>query len=208
MISVIVHYNEDRGFLEGCLDSIKSQKDVDFEIIESFSENGVSYNFNRGLEQAQGEFCKFVCEDDYLPEGALKILNDSIGDFGWIFANAIQIDKTGQWVYRPGDFSRRFMTLEENLNTNRIHGGTTLYRTDLLRLIGGMDETLWTGEEYDMHLKLWSKGFVPGYVDKEVYVHRIWAGQKSRKYRKTLNDKIIRNAEIKKIQARYRNPVQ
>jgi glycosyltransferase involved in cell wall biosynthesis len=206
MISVIVPYNKDRGYLKRCIDSINSQTGVEFEVIESFSQNSWGYNFNRGLERAKGEFCKFVAEDDYLPPSALHSLNEGIGDNYWIFANAIQEESTGRWVYRPGDYSREFHTLEENLRTNRIHGGTTLYRTDVLRGVGGADESLWTGEEYDMHLKLWSKGFVPGYINREVYVHTLWGGQKSRQYRR--QNKQQRDEQIKKIQARYHDPVQ
>jgi glycosyltransferase involved in cell wall biosynthesis len=176
------------------------QQGVDFEIIESMSEERVSYNFNRGLEQAQGEYCKFVAEDDWLPPGALKALRDGIKDRPWIFANAIQMGPE-KWTYRPGDYSKDFMIFRENLQTNRIHGGTTLYRTEILREIGGMDEDLWTGEEYDMHLKLWSNGYVPGYIDAEVYCHRIWGGQKSRRFRQ--QNKNLRDEAIKTIQARY-----
>jgi hypothetical protein len=64
-----------------------------------------------------------------------------------------------------------------------------------------MDEELWTGEEYDMHLKLWGLGYKPGYINREVYVHRLWGGQKSRRLRQ--QNKNERDEQIKKIQARY-----
>ena len=206
MISVIIPYNKDRGYLSRCIESIKIQTGVEYEIILSNSNKGVAYNFNRGLEKAKGRYCKFVSEDDYLPPSALHTLQEGIQNNFWIFANAIQEDGDNRWVYRPGDYSKNFMSLHENLITNRIHGGTTLYRTEMLQNIGGMDESLWTGEEYDMHMRLWSKGFVPGYINREVYVHTLWAGQKSRKYRKF--NKKERDEQIKKIQARYNDPVQ
>lgn len=204
MISVIVPYNKDRGFLKECIASIESQE-TEHEIILSKSDKSVSYNFNRGLEQAKGEYCKFVAEDDMLAPDGLKYLERAINGEFWVFANAIQRD-SDEWIYRPYDFCEQFMSFSENLRVNRIHGGTTLYRTEILRKIGGMDETLWTGEEYDMHLKLWSIGFIPGYVDREVYIHRIWSGQKSRIYRKQNKQK--RDEAIKAIQARYYDKVQ
>lgn len=206
MISVIIPYNKDRGFLTRCIKSIESQEYKDFEIILSQSDKSVAWNFNRGLEKAKGEYCKFVCEDDALVPGSLQTLHDAIQDEFWVFANAIQETENGQWIYRPGDYSRDFLKFSENVVTNRIHGGTTLYRTPILQAIGGMDETLWTGEEYDMHLKLWSKGFIPGYVDKVVYLHTLWSGQKSKILRQTRKSE--RDEEIKRIQARYTNPVQ
>jgi hypothetical protein len=52
-----------------------------------------------------------------------------------------------------------------------------------------------------MHLRLWSKGYKPVYIDKEVYVHRLWNGQKSKQLRRTNKNK--RDEEIKRIQALY-----
>jgi glycosyltransferase involved in cell wall biosynthesis len=204
MISVIVPYDKDRGFLKQCVDSIESQSG-DFEIVLSQSDESVSYNFNRGLEKCKGEYCKFVTEDDYLPEGALEYLAEGINGFPWIFANAIQIDPNGEWIYRPSDYSKEYLTFEENVKTNRVHGGTTLYRTEILKSIGGMNEELWTGEEYDMHLRLFSIGAMPGYINKEVYCHRLWSGQKSKLLRK--NRKHERQEEIKRIQSLYYDKV-
>jgi len=206
MISVIIPYNKDRGYLERCIESIQIQQGVEFEIIMSHNDKPVSVNFNLGLAKAKGEFCKYVCEDDYLPQFALMNLVQGIGDKDWAFANAIQESTDDKWIYRPGDYSKDFLTLQENLKTNRIHGGTTIYRTELLKQIGGLDETLWTAEEYDMHLKLWTAGHVPGYINKEVYIHTLWSGQKSKFYRKTKRHE--RDKEIKRIQSFYLNEIQ
>jgi glycosyltransferase involved in cell wall biosynthesis len=198
MISVIVPYNKDRGYLEQCVKSIESQ-DVRYEIILSKSDKSVAYNFNRGLEKANGEYCKFVCEDDWLPFGALRYLLDGIDGHDWIMGNAIQVD-VNNWIYNPSKHEG-FKTLEGNIKTNRIHGGTTLYRTELLHMFGGMDEMLWTGEEYDMHLRMMQAGYLPGYVDNEVYCHRLWSGQKSKILRKTRTHE--RQKEIERIQSLY-----
>jgi len=87
-----------------------------------------------------------------------------------------------------------------------MHMGSTLYRTDVLREIGGMDETLLTGEEYDMHLKLLYLGYNPAYIDKEVYHYRMWSGGKSVIFRK--HNKEWRQNELKKIQTRYLDKIQ
>lgn len=204
MISVIIPYDKDRGFLKQCIESVESQSG-DFEIVLAHSDKSVAYNFNRGLDKAKGEFCKFVTEDDYLPPGALEYLLEGINGFPWVCANAIQLEVDREWIYKPGDYSDNFLTFDENVKTNRIHGGTTLYRTEILRSIGGMDETLWTGEEYDMHLRLFSIGAMPGYIDKEVYCHRLWPGQKSKQLRKTRKHE--RQQEIKRIQSLYSDKV-
>jgi glycosyltransferase involved in cell wall biosynthesis len=161
----------------------------------------VAYNFNQGLQRAKGEYCKFVTEDDYLPVDGLKHLAQGIQDYPWIFANALQVDDN-QWIYKPPAEATQF---EVNVRENKIRGGTTLYRTDILREIGGMDERLWTGEEYEMHLRLFSLGYNPGYIDKVVYCHRLWSGQKSKQLRK--NKSYERKEEIKRIQSLYNDKV-
>ena len=203
MISVIIPYNKDRGYLGRAVESIRKQ-DVDHEIILSHSDASVAVNFNNGLAKARGEYCKFVCEDDYLMEGALAKLEKGIQGFTWVFANALQSEAV-EWVYRPGDYCNDFWTLDANLKTNRIHGGTTLYNTEVLKEIGGMNEDLWTAEEYDMHLKLWSMGHAPNYIDETVYVHTLWGGQKSKVLRRTHKNE--RDEEIRRIQSLYSDKV-
>ena len=200
MISVIIPYNKDRGFLKDCVRSIEAQTYKDFEIIYAYSENPVVINFNHGLMLADGEFIKWVTDDDWLPPNSLQDLIDGIGDAPWAYANAIQYQHPvgDTWIYKPA-----FHSLAANIAQNQIHGGTTIYRTSVLKEIGGMNESLWTGEEYDMHLKLWTSGYHPVYIDKEVYYHRLWNGQKSKKLRRADGDK--RAAEIKRIQDCYKD---
>lgn len=202
MISVIVPYNIDRGFLDKCISSIEAQTYRDFEIVEAKSDCSVAVNFNFGLKMCKGEYCKFVTEDDWLPDNSLQDLADGIGSAPWAYANAYQFaqDSGDSYIYKPEHHD-----LITNTVKNQIHGGTTLYRTSLLMSIGGMDESLWTGEEYEMHLRLWSLGHEPTYIDKEVYYHRLWGGQKSKKLRRT--NKTKRDEEIRRIQALYFNQV-
>lgn len=202
MLSVIIPYDKDRGYLDQCVKSIEAQSYRDFEIIHAKSDCSVAVNFNFGLKMAKGEFCKFVTEDDYLPVDSLRYLVNGVGDAPWAYANAIQLDEGSQktWIYKP-----RLHDFKTNTKQNQVHGGTTIYRTDILLSIGGMDESLWTGEEYEMHLRLWSKGYRPRYIDKEVYVHRLWDGQKSKMLKRNNKDK--RDEEIKRIQALYSDKV-
>ena len=200
MISVIIPYDKDRGYLDQCVESILTQSYKDFEIVHAQSDCSVAVNFNFGLKMAKGEFVKFVTEDDYLPPDGLWHLVHGIGDSNWAYANAIQLEGKGTYIYKPTHHD-----LKSNIQQNQIHGGTTIYRTEVLLSIGGMDESLWTAEEYDMHLRLWSQGYTPKYINKEVYVHRLWDGQKSKQLRRTNKNK--RDEEIKRIQALYSHKV-
>lgn len=195
MISVIVPYKEDRGYLKQCIDSIHAQSYTNFELIESRSDGSLPENFNDGLRRASGEFIKMVQDDDWLPVDGLKHLVENIGDAAWIVGNVWQ-ECANPYIHKPPylDFKSQVMAYD-------MHMGSTLYRTDVLRDIGGMDKTLLTGEEYDMHLLLLETGHLPAYIDKEVYHYRMWSGGKSVIFRK--QNKEWRKNELKKIQARY-----
>ena len=96
------------------------------------------------------------------------------------------------------------MSLEALLFENFIHGGTTLYRTDMLRDLGGYDESLWTAEEYEFHLRCVFKGFKLHYVPKIVFNYRVWENSKSILYRK--HRKKERQTYIESIRDTFREP--
>lgn len=200
MVSVIVPYDKDRGYLEICLRSIREQKGAEFEIIEVNNPLPVAVNFNIGLRQAKGEFLKVVGEDDWLPNDSLYNLVQGIGDAPWVVANAFDVEENSYQIYKPDT-----LDFKENVIRNRIHGGGVMYRTEVLREIGGMNETLWTGEEYDMHLKLMSKGYFPVYIDRAVYFYRKHPKQKYRILNK--KNRQLRADEIRRIQSLYSHKV-
>lgn len=201
MVSIIVPYVEDRGFLKECIQSIQYQTHP-CEIIKVQSPRSVACNFNRGLREATGDLVKVVGDDDFLPPDSIENLVNGIGDAPWAVANATDVNNNGRYlsVYKPDT-----LDFAANIGLNRIHNGGTIYRTEVLREIGGMDESLWTGEEYEMHLRLMSLGYLPKYIDKEVYFYRQWSGGKSRQLRRKDPEK--RANEIKRIQALYSNKV-
>ncbi len=201
MVTIVLPYDIDRGFLQRMRDSIESQTYTDIELIEVHEDNPVAVNFNKGLSLAKGEFVKVVGEDDWLPEDSIKDLVEGIGDHPWVCANATN--------YQNGIVTERYkpdlfkLNLTDMVQNNVIHGGSTLYRTDILREVGGMDENLWTGEEYDMNMKLMSLGYLPGYVNKFVYNYQLSGVQKSRIYRR--KDPAKREAMLNYIRQRYAN---
>ncbi len=197
MVSVIVPYKKDRGWLTKCLHSIKNQTYENFELIEAKGPGTLPENFNNGLARAKGEYIKMVQDDDWLPPNSLRHLADGISDHPWLIGNVWQ-ECSGRYIHKPD-----YLDFEHNLNHYTIHMGSTLYRKSILENIGGMDETLETGEEYDMHLKLFSIGYNPGYIDKEVYHYRMWSGGKSVIYRRKRTE--WRKNELAKIKARYTN---
>ena len=200
MVTIILPYDKDRGFLQRMRDSIKAQTYNNIELIEVNNNLPVAVNFNIGLKLARGEFVKVVGEDDWLPATSIEDLVNGMGEHPWVCANAINVTNGVEQPYSP---QPELLQLKRMVEWNAIHGGSTMYRTEILREIGGMDESLWTGEEYDMNMNLMSKGYLPGYVDKFVYYYQLSNVQKSRIYRR--KDPVKREAALNEIRQRYAN---
>ena len=196
MISVIVPYVRDRGYLGNCLASIRRQTFKDYELLLCQSDGSLPVNFNNGLKRAKGEFVKMVQDDDWLPDDSLEILVNNIGDAPWIVGDVWQ--EPEHYIH-----STPYLDFRSQVEKYDMHMGSTMYRTEVLREIGGMDETLETGEEYDMHLKLLSFGYNPVQIRKPVYHYRMWGGGKSRIYRRTKTE--WRKEVLRKIKERYTN---
>ena len=118
---------------------------------------------------------------------------------GLVIARAI--GNVWQMCSAPYIWKPKYFDFKSHVEHYDLHMGSTLYRRDMLEEIGGMDETLQTGEEYDMHLKLLSLGYAPTYIDEEVYHYRMWQGGKSVIYRRKRTE--WRKNELAKIKARY-----
>lgn len=198
MTTIIIPYKIDRGFLAEAVKSAENQT-VKCELILSQNNYNKGKNINDALPFATGEFIKILDEDDYLPLDAIENLEKGIEGFGWVCGDA-------ENLYYDGDFYvekwKGFApTLREMLEKNCIHGGTTLYRKDMLLKIGGWNETLWTAEEYDLHLKLMSQGYRLNYVPKMVYVYRIHGNNKSMSMQP--REKVERIKYVNKIKSWY-----
>jgi len=201
MVSIILPYDKDRGYLQRMIDSIEAQTYPDIELIKVHNDLPVAVNFNIGLGLVSGEWVKVVGEDDWLPPTSIEDLVNGIGSHPWACANAINVVDGREELEYIAD--TRKLNLKDMSINNVIHGGTTLYRTEILEEIGGMDETLWTGEEYDMNMNLMSKGYLPVHIDKMVYYYQISSIQKSRIYRR--KDPVKREAMLNYIRQRYAN---
>ena len=199
MISVIIPYVEDRGYLDEALKSLHNQSYENFEIVFSQGERTQGQNINAGLVRARGEFIKILHDDDVLPPNSLRDLRRGIGDFAWACAD---FETFGEECYcDPVAYIGRVPLLSMLVNKNNIGGGTTLYRKDVLNAIGGYDETLWTGEEYELHMRLLHRGYACTYIPK--IVHRYRLHEKNKSYYMGPGEKKYRRDYIKKIANKY-----
>jgi len=202
-VSVIIPYDKDRGFLRFAIESVVNQT-VKCEIITWKGDCWLSKNINDALRTSTGKWIKILAEDDLLPKTAIEDLYNGVQGFDWICADAENFGNLEDgWEEYPL-WVGHIPTIEEMLIVNQIHGGTTIYSRDMIFEVGGWDESLWTGEEYDLHLKLMTKGYKLGYINKTVYKYRLHDNNKSMNLNE--KDKQKRREYIQtKIRNRYKN---
>ena len=179
-VSVIIPYNIDRGWLRDAVNSVKAQSYPHIELIMSQSKNRVGYNLNRGIEKASGDFIKYLCDDDLLTSDSIA---DSLQAFaenpdaGFIHGRAINFWPDGKVAeYIP---KYTLPTAHQMLINNEIHGGTLMYRREVFSKFGGFSENLWTGEEYELNLRIMAGGVQLAYCDAVLYRYRRHHLQKS-----------------------------
>lgn len=176
-VSIIIPHDRDRGFLNLAIRSAEHQV-PDENLILWQNDETVGKNINDALELVKTKYFCILAEDDWLHHSSVRDRYDRIEAAGTDFLHSY-----GVAVY-PGMNRRVGWTipnpsLKDMLHCNRICGGTTLYKTDLIDKFGGFDEGLWTAEEYDFHLKLMSNGATLSFLPKETYYYRRHEKQKS-----------------------------
>jgi len=201
MISVIIPYVENRGFLEDAVLSVCSQNiDEDIELLLQKSKKTQGANVNAGLRRARGEFIKILHDDDMLPPNSLSDLRNAISENDFVCGDQ---ETFGDEIFcpHPQVYRGRSPDFHDMLNENQIYGGTTLYRKSTLLAVGGYDEELWTGEEYDLHLRLLSVGYSCTYTPHVVHKYRLHEHNKS--YYMGPGEKKERREFIREIANRY-----
>lgn len=177
-VSIIIPYKSDRGWLEEAYNSAKRQKFTGtFEVIKQQGPYNSATNLNNGIKKAKGTFIKKLDEDDYLPTNSIqRLYNKAIKGYDIVCSKALNI-------YPEEGFRQFNSIIPANVSqlalSNTIHGGSTLYRKSSLIKAGLLDENLWTGEEFELHLRMAAAGYSFGYTGFVTYFYRIHNNQKS-----------------------------
>jgi len=192
-ISIIIPFNKNRGYLEAAIKSVQNQRfNGEYEILPIQGIGNVSTNINRGVRIAKGEYIKLLGEDDMLTRDCLQTLWDIRTHHGIVCGDAVNWNDEGFC-----QVSKSYYTIFDNFKIkNTIHGGGVLYPKELL-LKYKFDEWLNTGEEYDLHLRMFKDGCSFRHTSEVVYLYRIHMGQKSQQ------DLKERHRIINEIKARY-----
>ena len=197
-VSIIIPYSVDRGWLDQAEESIDRQTFDNIEVIHSQSDNGVSYNLNRGIEKATGDFIKYLCEDDMLTLNSIEDSVNAMEGVDFIHGNSYTLYNNGQ--VREYIAPEQHPTLDQMAHSNCIHGGSLMYSADVFERFGFFDESLWTGEEYDFNMRIMSKGAKLGYCNSFLYIYRRHNEQKSLGIKANQHE---RKKAIRAIRQRY-----
>jgi len=203
-VSIIIPYLEDRGFLSEAIASAEAQAFDSFEVIIWQGDHSLGKNINDALKVAKGEWIKILAEDDLLPVTSIADLWQYAkrGTYDWLCGDAHNFGLLGNDWQGHDEWIGHKVNLKEMTIRNQIHGGTTMYKKSMLFEVGGYDECITTGEEYDLHLLLLDKGYKLGYVPKVVYEYRLHEYNKSMDM--SVKAKELRKAYIREIANRYK----
>jgi len=176
-VSIIIPFKEDRGWLQAAIDSVYLQTyKGQIELIESKADAGVSYNLNRGIKLATGEYIKYLCDDDLLTPNSIEDSVRAMEGNDFIHGLAINRFTSGDKIQKPRIIQP---SLADMLESNVIHGGSLMYRKDVFERFGLFDETLRSAEEYDFNMRIMKGGAKLGYCNELLYIYRRHDEQKS-----------------------------
>ncbi|WP_321417450.1 glycosyltransferase [uncultured Desulfobacter sp.] len=177
----ITNYNYAK-FIKQSIDSVLRQTFKDFELIiiddgstdnsrdiileyeneknvyTVFQKNqGLNKTNNNALKIANGKYIVRLDADDFLAPQALELMVNELErnpEFVMIFPDYYLVDENGTVLdqVRRHDFKR-----DVTLMDLPAHGACTVIRTDVLKKIGGYDESFKCQDGYDIWLKIISK---------------------------------------------------
>ena len=209
-VSVIIPYNKDRGFLVDAIESYENQifSGTSELILSHGPDRSLGGNFNDGIKKAKGKYVKILHEDDLLTPNCLQDLFDEAEEKNadLVFAQARNFAGVGVKQISKSPPIVSDMTLQALIDNNFIHGAAILYRTEMLHKLEGFDESMWTAEEYEFHLRCLASGYKPHFVPTIVCEYREWEGSKSRVYRLQIKEERLQY--IEQIKESFRSRVE
>jgi glycosyltransferase involved in cell wall biosynthesis len=181
-VSVVVPTRDRRALLARTLATIRSQRDVALEtiVVDDGSRDdalgsdpaldhpdvvyvrhaeprGVSAARNTGIARARAPWVAFVDDDDLWAPSKLAAQLEALGaepDAGWSSTSALLLDE--RLRIRARQHAPRERLLDNLLQYNVIPGGCSavVARTELVRDVGGFDESLRVLADWDLWIRL------------------------------------------------------
>jgi glycosyltransferase involved in cell wall biosynthesis len=175
-VSIIIPTRHDRGYLRWAVESAQRQTFPSVQVVVQKGDFGVGKNINDALDKCKGDLICYIADDDLLARNAAALAVNNIGDADFIHGNAWRFKSTTKMTYYKPAITKP--TLHDLIKKNHIHGGTVWYRNEVIKQ-HRFDESLWTGEEYEMHLRMLKNGCKITYINEVMFYYRLHDLQKS-----------------------------
>ncbi len=181
LVSVIVPTKDSKRFLRACLESIKSQtfQDIEMIVVDNRSSDNTteiahhygarvyewgperSAQVNYGVQQAGGTYIYKVDSDFVLhPQVIEQCVAEIVkGTDAVVVHNSPDIRVS--WIARVRKFE------VDMYKYDIIHSSARFVKRDVYLAVGGFDESVTAGEDYDFQNKLNRAGYVTGFIEAE-----------------------------------------
>ncbi len=181
LVSVIVPTKNSGRFLEACLRSIKEQsyKEIELIVVDNFSTDNTreiaeryadkffergperSAQVNYGVKMASGEFVYKVDSDFVLEQGVVGQCIEKIVEGNDAIVVHNTPDESVSWIARIRKFE------VDMYKYDLTHSSARFVKKDVYEKIGGFNEAITAGEDYDFQNRLNNRGYKTGFVDAE-----------------------------------------
>ncbi|ASW75716.1 glycosyl transferase [Chryseobacterium piperi] len=187
-IILLDNASKDRTF--EIAENVLSHSKIRYKLIQNSESFGISKNINILVSHASGEYISILSGDDWYTEDNL------IEKINFLTKNSADIILTdGYKYYQDEDKTTDVYTLKEknyiiqnlsnffheNVSENKTANVGTFVKKELLTEFP-FDENINT-EDWDMNLRLTSKGFKVGFIDKKLFYYRILSTSLSRNWK-------------------------
>lgn len=181
LVSVIIPTRNSEKFLEKCLQSIKNQsyKEVEIIVVDNNSEDRTkeiaqkyadkvlnfgperSAQVNFGVENSSGDYVYKVDSDFTLDEEVISQCMEKVREG----LNAVVVhnspDSSVSWIAKIRKFE------VDMYKYDVTHSSARFVEKEAYQSIGGFNEKITAGEDYDFQNKLNRNGFKTGFIDAE-----------------------------------------
>ena len=192
----ITNYNYGE-FIEHAIESLLAQTFISFEILiidDGSNDNSseiisryqklddvfVVYQKNKGLaasnniaiKMARGKYIMRLDADDYLAKNCLEVLIKKLEDnsnLALVFPDYYEVDINGKIL---NHIIRHDFDKDVTLFDNPAHGACTMFRTKVLREIGGYDENFSRQDGYYIWLKIIEFGYKVSNINSPLFYYR------------------------------------
>ena len=148
-----------------------------------FQENkGQAAAKNYGMRESRGEYIAFLDADDLWAPDKLEAqipLFLTSKAVGVVYSRVLYIDEAGKELQVADNELFRGRVSGPLLIRNFIGFGTSVVKKECFDCLGGFNEDLRMGIDYELWLKL-STQYEFDYIDRPLLYYRLWAGQMSK----------------------------